>query len=160
LLEGISAELGLTAIYGLGDDTGRLAPTFRFAYGSAVGLAGRLTVIGPTSTDQIALVELAYAFDRSWPWLAPVVSLGAGGCHVHIEDSATTKGPQLRTEAWAGAFAAGAGLAARAMDRAAFLVDAHAFLAEPARGAIVGTVPAGGKPQLLVTVSLGVVAGF
>jgi hypothetical protein len=160
LLERFTAELGLTAIYGLGDTSGRLAPTFRFAYGAATGVAGRLTVMGPTSTDQAALIEVAYGFDRSWRLLAPVVGLGAGASHTHLDDTVTAKLPALRTEAWAGVFAASAGVAARASDRAAFLLDAHAFLVEPGPGAIVGMAPAGGKPQLLVTASLGVVAGF
>jgi hypothetical protein len=160
LLERFTAELGLTAIYGLGGASGRLAPTLRFAYGAGTGLAGRLTVMGPTSTDQAAVLEVAYGFDRSWRVLAPVVALGAGACHTHLDDTVTAKLPALSTEAWAGAFSASAGVAARATDRAAFLVDAHAFLVEPGPGAIVGMAPAAGKPQLLVTASLGVVAGF
>lgn len=51
LLRGATVEAGLTAIYGLGGDGGRLAPTLRFAYGAGTGLAGRLTLLGPTPTD-------------------------------------------------------------------------------------------------------------
>jgi hypothetical protein len=88
------------------------------------------------------------------------VALGAGAYHVHLDDTADPRIPRLRTEAWAGAFSASGGVAVRAVDRAAFLVDAHAILVQPAAGALVDMAPAGGRPQLLVTASLGVVAGF
>ncbi len=160
LLERFTAELGLTAIYGLGGASGRLAPTLRFAYGARTGIAARLTVMGPTSTDQVELIELAYGGGASLRVIAPVVSLGAGGCHTHLDDTTSRLLPALRTEAWAGTFAASAGIAARATDRAAFVVDAHALLVVPGPGAIVGTLPAAGKAQMLVSASLGVVAGF
>ncbi len=160
LLERITVELGLTAFYGLGDTAGRLAPTMRFAYGTGTGLAGRLTVMGPTGTDQLALVEIVYGFDRSWQVIAPVGGAGPGGCHTHLDDTATRRAPRLRTEAWGGVLSASAGVAARVTDRAAFIADGHALLVLPGPGAVVATVPAGGKPQLLVTASLGVVAGF
>jgi hypothetical protein len=158
LYEGPSAELGLAAIYGLGDATGRLAPVLRVAYGSPIGLAGRLTLLG-TSTDQAALVEAVYGFGKRWR-VAPVMGLGAGGCHTHLDDTATPRFPRLRTEAWGGVLSAGAGVAARVIDRVAFLVDAHAWLVELAPGAIVGAAPAGSGPRAMATMSLGVVAGF
>jgi hypothetical protein len=159
LLEGPSLELGLAAIYGLGETSGRLAPALRFGYGAGMGLAGRLTVLG-TSTDQMALIDLSYGMDRSWHVIAPVVSVGAGGCHTHLDDTATPRFPRLRTEAWSGVLSAGAGVAARLTDRAAFVIDASALLVEPGPGAVVGTVRAGGKPMPMATASLGILAGF
>jgi hypothetical protein len=159
LLAGPSLELGLSALYGLGDTGGRLAPTLRFTYGAPMGLAGRVTLMGPTATDQLGIVELAYGFDRSFRRIAPVVSLGAGAAHTHLADSGQ-RAPQVRAEAWSGVLAAAAGVAARPSDRAAILFDLHAFLADPAPGAIVGGAPAAGRPQLLVAASLGVLAGF
>jgi hypothetical protein len=40
------------------------------------------------------------------------------------------------------------------------LIDGHAFLVDPGPGAVVGATAAGGRAQLVLTVSLGVVAGF
>jgi len=159
LLQGPTVEAGLTALRGLGEDAWRLAPALRFAYGPRGGLAGRLTLMGPTSTDQVALVEVAYAFAPPWPILVPVLSLGAGGIHAHLDDTANARFPRLRTDAWGGVLSAGAGVAARATDRAAFLLDAHALFVELGPGAFVGAMPASGK-QLVTTASLGVVAGF
>jgi hypothetical protein len=160
LLEGPSIEVGLAALYGLGDTTGRLAPTLRFSYGSAIGLAGRLTVMGPTGSDQIGVVELAYALDRWSRVVAPIVSVGAGGGHTHLDDTATPKHPRLRTEAWAGTLSANAGIAARATRMISVLVDGHAFLVLPAPGAVIGAEPAGGRPHAAGTISLGVSAQF
>jgi hypothetical protein len=160
LLEGSNVEVGLMVIYGLGDTTGRLAPTFRYAYGAPFGLAGRLTVMGPSASDQLGLMEVAWGFDRSWAFLAPVVSAGGGAIHTHIDDTVTPSHPMLRTETWAGLLSASAGLAGRPTQRVSVLLDAHALLALPARGAILGGEPAHGRPAPAVTVSIGVVAGF
>jgi hypothetical protein len=159
LLQGPSLELGLAAIYGLGDTAGRLAPVLRFAYGSEMGLAARLTLLG-TPTDQAGLVEAAYGFCRRWRAVAPVLSLGAGGSHTHLDDTATPRFPRLRSEAWGGVLSAGAGFAARVTDRAALLVDAHAWLVQVGPGALVGAAPAGNGPRAMATASLGVVTGF
>jgi hypothetical protein len=159
-LERVGVEVGLTAIYGLGDTAGRLAPTFRFSYGSARGLAARLTVIGPTGADQLAVAELAYAFDRWSRVFVPIVSLGAGGMHTHLDDTATPMHPHLRTEAWAGVVSANLGLAVRATPNLSALLDGHALLAVPVPGAIVGAEPAGGRPTAAGTISLGVLAIF
>jgi hypothetical protein len=159
LLEGPTVELGIAALYGLGDTRGRLTPIVRGGLGTAMGLAGRLTLLG-TSSDQAALVEIAYGFGRWWRAMAPVVSVGAGGWHTHLDDTATPKVPHLITEAWGGALSAGAGVAARVTDRAAFLVDAHAILIDLGPGAVVGGAPAGGRTSELLTISLGVMAGF
>jgi hypothetical protein len=106
------------------------------------------------------MAEVAYGFGRWWRAVAPVVSVGAGIWHTHLDDTATPKHPHLITEAWGGVLSAGAGVAARATDRAAFLLDAHAILIDLGPGAVVGAAPAGGQPRAIFTTSLGVVAGF
>jgi hypothetical protein len=160
LFEGVGLEVGLAGIYGLGDTTGRLAPTLRVSYGSAMGLAGRVTVIGPTSSDQLMVAELAYAFDRWWRMIAPVVSLGAGAMHTHLDDTVTPRHPHLETEAWAAVASANAGVAVRAARTIAVLVDGHGVLAVPTRGAVVGMEPASLRPMPAGTISLGVLACF
>jgi hypothetical protein len=160
LLERVSVEVGVAALYGMGDTSGRLAPTLRFAYGLASGLAGRLTVFGPTATDQTAMLELAYGFDRSWHTVVPALSLGAGAGHTGIEAAGGPASARRITQAWAAVLGGSAGVAARVSDRTAFLLDVHALLSEPTPGAIVGGAPAAGKPELVLVGALGVVAGF
>jgi hypothetical protein len=160
LLERISLEVGFAALYGLGDTGGRLAPTFRFSYGAANGLAGRLTLIGPTATDQLVMLEAAYGFDRSWRTLVPYASLGAGAVHTRLEASGGHEIARFRTRAFAAVLGGSAGVAARAGERAAFLFDVHVLVAEPTAGAIVSGSPAAGRAEALVAAALGVVAGF
>ena len=160
LLEGSRFEAGLTAIYGLGDATGRVAPNLRYSYGAPFGLAGRVTIMGPTATDQLAVLEAVWGFNRSWRVIVPVVSAGAGALHSHLDDTVNPKHPMLRNDAWAAVFAASAGVAARALETVSVLLDAHALLLEPGAGAVLGGMPAGGQPKLTGTVSLGVLAGF
>jgi hypothetical protein len=160
LLERLGLELGMAALYGLGDTGGRLAPALRLSYGSASGFAGRLAITGPTATDQAALLEVAYGFDRSFRTLAPVLSLGAGAAHTYIEGSGGPRARRLRTRASSAVLGGSVGIAARAADRAAILLDAHLLCTVPTRGALVDAAPAAGKVQLLVITSLGVLAGF
>lgn len=160
LFERFSFEVGFAALYGLGDTGGRLAPTLRVAYGASNGLAGRLTVTGPTAFDQLAMLEVVYGFDRSWRTLTPVVSLGAGFTHTYMKESGGPEDRQLRTRAWSAVMGGSLGIGARASDRAAFVFDTHLLCAIPTAGAVVDTVPVAGKPQALAIVSLGVVAGF
>jgi hypothetical protein len=159
LLERFGVELGITALYGMGDTAGRLAPTLRAGYGAANGLAGRITLTA-TATDQIGMLEIVYGFDRSFHTIAPVLSLGAGGAHTRIEPSGTLKAMDLRTSAWSAVMGGSAGVAVRAGDRVAFLLDAHALLAVPARGSIVSGASVAGKMEPFVLTSLGVLAVF
>jgi hypothetical protein len=159
LFGGLGFEIGLAALYGFGETRGRLAPTLRLSYGGSIGLSGRLSVVGPTATDQLALLELTYALE---PWrqtIVPIVSLGAGAAHAHIENSGTGV-PPIQTEAWAAALGGSAGVAVRPSDRAAFLFDVHALFLKPGPGAIIGGELAHGEPALLVIASVGVAAGL
>jgi hypothetical protein len=160
LFEGVGLEVGLAGIYGLGGTGGRLAPTFRASYGSRMGLAGRVTLIGPTSSDQLMIAELAYAFDRWWRLIAPVLSVGGGAMHTHLDDTVTPRHPHLDTEAWAAVVSANAGVSVRAARTIAVLVDGHGLLAVPTRGAVVGMEPVSGRPMPVGTISLGVLACF
>ena len=120
----------------------------------------RLTSLGPTGTDQAGLVELAYGGGRYFTVFAPVVALGAGVDHAHIDDTSTPMRPMLVTDAWSAVASASLGAAARPTERAAFLVDAHALLLDPMPGAVVFTVPAAGHPQYLLGASMGILGGF
>jgi len=159
LLEGVGFEIGLAALYGFGETRGRLAPTLRLSYGGSIGLSGRLSVVGPTATDQLALLELTYALEPWRQMIVPIVSLGAGAAHAHIENSGTAI-PPIQTEAWAAALGGSAGVAVRPSDRAALLFDVHALFLKPGPGAIIGGEQAHGKPALLVIASVGVDAGL
>jgi hypothetical protein len=160
LLEGVSVMLGVSALYGMGDSTGRLAPTLRVSYGAPNGLAGRLTMLGPTATDQLGLLEIVYGFDRSFRTVAPVLSAGLGACHSHMEGSGGPESRKLITSALAVIVGGSAGVAVRARDRAAVLLDVHAFLVDPLSGSVIARESAAGEPSLFVGLSLGVVAGF
>ena len=160
LLSKVGLELGFSALYGMGENKGRLAPTLRLSYGAESGLAGRLTVIGPTATDQLALLEVAYGIDWSFRSVVPVLSVGAGACHSHIEGSGGPESKRLFTRALAVLVGGSAGVAVRASDRAAVLLDVHALFADPLRGAIIARKSAAGQPGLVLGASLGVVAGF
>lgn len=160
LLERLSLSLGFAALYGMGESTARLAPTLRVSYGAGNGLAGRLTMIGPTATDQLALLELAYGFDRSWRTVVPVLSAGAGAYHSFMEGSGGPDAARLFTRAWAVVLGGSAGVAIRAGDRAAFVFDTHLLFADPLAGAVIARQAAAGRPELVVSVSLGVAAGF
>jgi hypothetical protein len=159
LLEGLGVEVGLAALYGFGETRGRLAPTLRLSYGGSIGLSGRLSVFGPTATDQLALLELSYALEPWRQMIVPLVSLGAGGAHAHIETSGAAI-PPIRTEAWAAALGGSAGVGVRPSDRAAFLFDVHALFLKPGSGAIIGGEHVNGRASLLVIASLGVTAGL
>jgi hypothetical protein len=132
----------------------------RLSYGAANGIAGRLTVMGPSATDQLGMLEIVYGCGRSWRTFVPVLSLGAGGAHTYIAGSGGPPSQRVRTRAWSLLLGGSAGVAARATDRAAILLDVHTFLADPIADAIVGGGPAAGRMQLLVGTSVGVVAGF
>jgi hypothetical protein len=160
LLERVALGVGLAALYGLGDTGGRLAPTFRFSYGAAFGLAGQLTVMGPTATDQLFLAELAYGADRSFRTLAPYVSLSGGAIHSTIEATGQAQLAAHRTRLWAAVMGGSAGVAARATDRTAFLFDLHVLAADPTAGSVIDGAPVAGHFKVLVTAALGVVAGF
>ncbi|APR84792.1 Flagellar hook-length control protein FliK [Minicystis rosea] len=160
LFERLSFELGFAAVSGLAENGSRIAPTLRIAYGAAAGLAGRLTVIGPTANDQLGMIEAVYGFNRSFRTLAPILSLGAGAAHTFIDGSGGPERLRTRTQAWSAVLGGSAGVAARASDRAAIAFDTHLLCAIPTPSALVDTVPAAGKPQILVIASLGVVAGF
>ncbi len=106
------------------------------------------------------LVEIAYGGGRWATLFAPVVALGAGFDHTHIDDTSSPMRPMLITDAWSAAASASLGVAARPADRAALVLDAHALLIDPMQGSVVFTMPAGGHLQYLLGASIGILGGF
>jgi hypothetical protein len=159
LLERLTVLIGFAALYGLGENGGRVTPAIHLGYGTSFGLAGRLVILGPTPTDQLAMVELAYGFGRSFQTVAPLVSLGAGVGHTTFGYASSFPG-ELLTRATYALFGGSAGLAARLADRTAFVLEGRGLLALPGGSSTINHGAAAGKPQLLLAASLGFMPGF
>ena len=101
-----------------------------------------------------------YGGGRYFRVVAPVVALGAGFDHTHIDDTSTPTRPMLVTDAWSAVASASLGAAVRPTERAAVIVDAHALLLDPMPGSVVFTLPANGRPQYLLGASVGILGGF
>ena len=101
----------------------------------------RLTSLGPTGTDQAGLVEVVYGGGRYFRVVAPVVALGAGFDHTHIDDTSSPTHPMLVTDAWSAVASASLGAAVRPTERAAVIVDAHALLLDPMPGSSSSPCP-------------------
>lgn len=159
LLERLTVLIGFAALYGLGENGGRVTPAIHVGYGASFGLAGRLVILGPTATDQLAMAELAYGFGRSWQTVAPLVSLCAGVGHTAFGYASSVPG-EMRTRAAYGLFGGSAGLAARVTGQTALLLEARGLLALPYGSSTIDHGIAAGQPQLLVAASLGFTSGL
>jgi hypothetical protein len=144
LFEGVTVQASLAALITFGDLGESLAPGIRVGYGSEQGWLGRIGFVGPKASislegaaggasvrEELALVELVYAFGSRDSVLLPTLSIGAGIHHAAIEGTASPPYVANDDDAWAAAADAGAGLALRAGGRIAFVFDVHTLILLP-----------------------------
>lgn len=169
LFEGVTVQASLAALLSFGDLGESLAPSLRIGYGGSRGLLGRFTFVGPKLSidlagdaggasvrEELALVELAYAFGSAESVLVPTISLGAGIHHAGIEGTAAPPYVANDEDSWAATADAGVGLALRAGSRFAFVLDVHALvlLPEPVIFVVGEEVGRAGAPAWLASLGL------
>jgi hypothetical protein len=165
----VTIQASLAALLTFGDLGESLAPSLRVGYGGSGGLLGRLAFVGPKASvdlegaaggasvrEELALVELAYAFGSAESVLVPTVSLGAGIHHAGIEGTAAPPYIANDEDSWAAAADAGVGLALRAGSRFAFVLDVHALILLPEPVVFVAGEEVGraGTPAWLASLGL------
>ena len=149
-------------------------PSLRLWYALGEHVSLRLAVAGPgyasdvsaplgtaVVRQELAAIELAYAFALGPRWLVPVASIGAGGYHLHARGTPTSPGYRgASDDAWSALVDAGLSAALRFSSHAAIVLDARAIalVPRPVVGIAGNTAATAGRPSALL--SVGVLASF
>jgi hypothetical protein len=172
LLEGRTVAIGGAVLHSFAGIGPAFAPALRMSFGGPSGLAGRLSVVGPAFganlegpkgtafvRQELAMVELVYSPSRAW--LAPLLSIGAGGYHLYTSGQPSDPRNHGSTDnAWAALIDAGVGIAARLGSSAAVSIDLHAFVTEPSASVGIGdgpddaTIGPTGRPSFVASLGL------
>jgi hypothetical protein len=172
LLEGNTIAIGGAVVHSFAGIGPAYAPAARISFGASNGLAGRLSIVGPafganldgpkgtaSVRQEMAFIELVYAPSRAW--LAPLVSIGAGGYHLYTNGQPANPRDVASTgHVWAALIDAGVGLAVRLGAGAAVSVDLHAFVTEPGARVAIGdgandtTIGPAGRPSFVASLGL------
>jgi hypothetical protein len=174
LVPSFGVEAGAALLQGFDGLKVTPMPSLRLWYAISERVSLRLAIAGPGYAPEVtaplgtalvrqelAAVEIAYAFTLSPRWIVPVASLGAGAHHLHARGTPTTPGYRgASDDAWSALVDAGLGAALRFSDRAAIVVDARALVLVPRPVISVAgqTAATTGRPSALV--SVGVLASF
>jgi hypothetical protein len=172
-LRGFGMQLGvamLASVDGLGIAG---APAARIFYGAEMGLAGRLSVVGPafgaradgalgsaSIRQERLMLELVYAPEVDWAGFTPELWIGAGGYHMFARGELTAPEVGGSDEVWAFAAGVGGGLGYRLTNDVAILLDAELLFTAPRAIVAMRGTPIGSAGQPSVVGTLGVAARF
>jgi hypothetical protein len=163
MIEHAGVEIGGGVLYSVGGLQPAFAPVVRAWFRLAHGLSVRGSFAGPalgpdlraaagvaSLHQELATVDLAYIIALPPRWLVPLVSVGGGVLHIHVEGDASAPYAGTTANAWSAIFDAGAGLGIRPFESFALLLDGHAFLAAPRPVIALGNATtSAGRPALL-----------
>lgn len=174
LVPSLGIEAGVAVLHGFDGLNLAPMPSFRLWYAVGDRVSLRLAVAGPgyasdvsaplgtaVVRQELAAIELAYAFALGPRWLVPVASVGAGGYHLHARGTPTSPGYRgASDDAWSALVDAGISAALRLSSHAAIVLDARALalVPRPVVSVAGNTAATAGRPSVLLGV--GVLASF
>jgi hypothetical protein len=172
LFEGRSIGIAGAVLHSFNGIGPAFAPAARIAWGDTNGFAWRVSIVGPAFganlenargtafvRQELAMIECVYA--PSHGWLAPLLSVGAGGYHLYA--SGQPRDPRDRASeghVYAGLVDVGVGLGAHIGSGAAALLDLHAFMTQPAAHVAIGdgardeSIGPTGRPSFIASLGM------